>query len=47
MIFFTEELAHNLSAIEGKVSRQEPLTDDDLKMLLLNLLQIEDSHENE
>lgn len=47
MNFLTEELTNSMSAIEAKIKRHESLNEEDLKVLLLNLLQIEDSHENE
>jgi len=47
MNFLNEELANSMSAIEAKIKRQESLSEEDLKVMLLNLLQIEDSHENE
>lgn len=47
MIFLTDDLALNLSNIENKISKNELLNDEDLKILLLNILQLEDSHENE
>ncbi len=47
MIFLTDDLTLNLSNIENKISKNELLNDEDLKILLLNILQLEDSHENE
>lgn len=47
MNFLIDELSLNISAIEAKLARQETLNEEDLKTLLLNLLQTEDSHENE
>ena len=47
MNFLTDELTQNMSAIEAKLAQQQTLNEEDLKVLLINLLQIEDSHENE
>ena len=47
MNFLTDELSRNISTIEAKISHNESLNEEDLKILLLNLLQLEDSHENE
>jgi hypothetical protein len=47
MNFLTNEITNYLTSIESKVSKGESLSEDDIKVLLLNLLQVEDSHENE
>lgn len=47
MNFLTDELTQNMSAIDAKLAQHETLNEEDLKVLLINLLQIEDSHENE
>jgi hypothetical protein len=47
MNFLNDELAQKVKAIEGKILKSEQLSEEDLKMLLLNLLQIEDAHEKQ
>jgi hypothetical protein len=47
MNFLADELSQHINSIEIKISRNEQLCEADIKILLLNLLQIEDSHENE
>jgi hypothetical protein len=47
MSLLTTEILRELATIENKIVKQESLTNDDLKVLLINLLQTEDSHENE
>ena len=46
MNFLIEDLAKDIKTIEAKISQNESLTSDDLKTLLLNLLQTEDANEN-
>jgi hypothetical protein len=45
MNFLSDEIAIQIKSIEGKVIKTEQLNEEDLKILLLNLLQVEDSHE--
>jgi hypothetical protein len=47
MIFLTNEISNYLASIDTKMSNGESLNEEDIKVLLLNLLQVEDSHENE
>lgn len=47
MDFLAEEIEKNLKLIDAKAAGHESLSEYDLKVLLLNLLKIEDSHETE
>ena len=46
MNFLIEDLTREVKAIEAKISENESLSNDDLKTLLLNILQTEDANEN-
>jgi hypothetical protein len=47
MNFLADEIALQIKAIEGKIVKNDQLSEEDLKVLLLNLLHVEDSHEKQ
>jgi hypothetical protein len=47
MNIFQDELELKFNIIDGKLNSNEALSNEDLKILLLNLLKLEDANENE
>ena len=47
MNLFTDEINKCVKTIEAKLVQQESLSEEEIKLLLLNLLHAEDSHEAE
>jgi hypothetical protein len=46
MDIFKDEITPELDRIQKKISAQNEITEDDLKIILLGLLNEEDQHEN-